>query len=1033
MSYNKINNILGWVICFIACSVYMMTKEATVSFWDCGEFISGAAKLEVVHSPGAPLFLMLGRLFVVLFGGMKHAAEAVNTLSALSSGFTILFLFWTITHFAKRIIVGQGEEANGSNLIKIMGAGVVGALAYTFSDTFWFSAVEGEVYALSSFLTALVFWAILKWEDRVSSDNEFMADRWIVLIAFIMGLSIGVHLLNLLTIPAIVMVYYFKRYSVTRSGTIMAFLIGCVITGMVQFGVIQAVPILCLKTEIFFVNTIGLPFNSGVFFTIILLAIGCGFLLMWAKKKGHYFVHLGTLCFIFIIIGYSSFFSTIIRSNADVPIDMTNPDNAATFIPYLQREQYGKVPLLYGPDFNSVPERKDNGYPEMKEGAMQYWKGEKKYEELGHKKEERVYSSDQMRFFPRIWDDNNPTHVRYYKDYLGLADKERASSGDNLKFFFGYQVNQMWWRYFCWNYIGRQNDLQNISGEPHNGNWLSGINLLDQHRVGDMNKMPEALRNSPAHNKLFFLPFLLGIIGFVLHFMNDKRNTFIVGLLFFFTGFAIVLYLNNTPIQPRERDYAYAGATYAFAIWIGLGVMMVSDWFKRLGMGVLAPTLSTAICLLAVPVLMASQEWNDHDRSKKTLALASAKNFLNSCEPNAILFTEGDNDTYPLWYAQEVEGFRTDVRMINISLLGIDWYIDQLHNAVNKTAPVNLVWKPEQYRGQNRDYILYENSMGAQDKFADLTEILNFAGSDDDSKRIQGDEEMINFFPTKNFYIPVDKQLVLKNHVVDEADSANIVDRVMFTMPKNVAYKNDLAILNIIAANAWKRPIYFANSIETSHYEGLEEYLQLEGLAYKLVPIRTPGSTSNTPLRVDVKHCMDLVMNKFEYGNAQRKDVYYDQTNRRLLNTPRILAAQFANYLVTMNRKAEAIQVLDKVCNSISEESFPIILTQEERSWLMIAEIYIRAGAKEQAKRIVNKLLKFAEEDIAYKNSLPEDLREAKTDDWRLEVGALSFLAQSCAQNNMKDIADPVMNKLSILSQGLPQDQPQSRQPEPQE
>lgn len=532
---------------------------------------------------------------------------------------------------------------------------------------------------------------------------------------------------------------------------------------------------------------------------------------------------------------------------------------------------------------------------------------------------------------------------------------------------------------------------------------------------------------------MFFLPFLLGIIGFILHFTSDKRNTLIVGLLFFFTGFAIVLYLNNTPIQPRERDYAYAGATYAFAIWIGLGVMMVSDWFKRLGLGTLAPTLASVLCLVAVPILMASQEWDDHDRSKKTLALASAKNFLNSCEPNAILFTEGDNDTYPLWYAQEVEGIRTDVRMVNISLLGIDWYINQLQNAVNKAAPVNLVWKPEQYRGQRRDYILYDNSMGAQDKYADLTDVLNFVGSDDDNKRIQGDDEMINFFPTKNFYIPVDKQMVLKNHVVDESDTANIVDRVMFTMPKNVAYKNDLAILNILAANAWKRPIYFANSIETGHYEGLEEYLQLEGLAYKLVPIRTPGSTSNTPLRVNVKHCMDLVMNKFEYGNADRKDVFYDQTNRRLLNTPRILAAQFANYLISVNRKQEAVQVLDKVCNSISEESFPIILTQEERSWLMIAEIYIRAGAHTQAKRIVDKLLKFTEQDIAYKNSLPESLRDAKTEDWRLEIGALSFLAQSCAQNNMKDIADPVMNKLNILSQGLPQPQQQSQQPEPQE
>ncbi|MBL7774099.1 MAG: DUF2723 domain-containing protein [Chitinophagaceae bacterium] len=1016
MNYNKINNIMGWVICLIACTVYMMTKEATVSFWDCGEFISGAAKMEVVHSPGAPLFLMIGRLFVIILGGIKNAAFAINSLSAISSGFTILFLFWTITHFAKRIVLRTNDEISSSDLLKIMGAGVVGALAYTFSDTFWFSAVEGEVYALSSFLTALVFWMILKWEDRITHTQDIQADRWIVLIAFIMGLSTGVHLLNLLTIPAIVMVYYFKRYEVTTWGTVWAFVIGCVITGFVQYGVIQAIPVLCMNMDIIFVNSFSLPFNSGVLFTIIALGVIMYFLIRWAKAKGHYFVHLGTICVIFILIGYSPYVSTIIRSNADVPIDMTNPDNAITLIKYVQREQYGKVPLLFGPDYNSQAIG-------MKEGSMQYWKGPKKYEELGEKQDEREYAAGETRFFPRIWDDNQQSHVQYYMNYLGLNEGDRPTGRDNLSFFFGYQVNQMWWRYFCWNYIGRQNDIQNIMGEPQNGNWVSGISFLDKSRVGDMSKMPEAYKNNRAYNKLFFLPFILGLLGFFFHFQHDRRNSFVVGLLFFFTGLAIVIYLNNTPIQPRERDYAYAGATYAFAIWIGLGVMMVSDLLKKIGLGAMSPAIASALCLVAVPILMASQEWDDHDRSQKTLALASARNYLNSCEPNAILFTEGDNDTYPLWYAQEIEGIRTDVRMVNISLLGIDWYIDQLSFAINKAERVPLIWKPEQYRGELRNYMRFIDKGLPQDKYVNLTEALQFAGSEESGAkvRLQGGEEE-NYFPTKNFSIPVDKELVRKNKIVNDPDSA-IVNEVQFTIPENVAYKNDLAILNIIAANAWKRPIYFANSIDPSHYEGLQEYLQLEGLAYKLIPVRTPGSTVNSPRRVNADKCVDLVLNKFEFGNADKTNIFYDQTNRRMMNSPRILAVQLCEYLTANNRKEDAIKVLDKMCNSVSERSFPTIVTPEDKSMILIADGYMKAGATDKAKKLIDKIVKFIEQDIMYKNTLPENKRSAKEDDWRFQIYSLQYLAGSAMNSGMQDTYKMLADKVNVLGQGLPQQQ----------
>lgn len=1005
MSYNKINNITGWLVCLIACTVYMMTKEATVSFWDCGEFIAGAAKLEVVHSPGAPLFLMLGRFFVILFGGYHNAALAINTLSALSSGFTILFLFWTITHFAKRIFLIQKESLNTANMIAIMGAGIVGALAYTFSDTFWFSAVEGEVYAMSSFLTAFVFWAILKWEDRLETEGAH-ADRWVLLIALVMGLSIGVHLLNLLTIPAIVMVYYFKKYTVSVKGTILAFLMGCIITGIVQYGVIQFVPVLASKMDILFVNSFGLPFNSGVFFTIIVLAVACYFLIKWADKNSKYFVKLATLSFIFIMIGYSAFFQTIIRSNADVPIDMTNPDNAISLIKYLQREQYGKVPLFIGPDYNSKPRG-------MKDGTMQYWKGEKRYEELGEKQDEYDYDADQLRFFPRIWDGNDPNHANFYKNYLGLDENERASTADNLKFFMGYQVNQMWWRYFCWNYIGRQNDIQNIQGEPHNSNWISGIKFLDKPRVGDIDKMPIPMRESKARNELYFLPFILGLLGLFFQYKHDRQNTFIVTLLFFFTGLAIVLYLNNTPIQPRERDYAYAGATYAFAIWIGLGVLMVSELLKKLKLGNISPSIATVLCVLAVPVLMASKEWDDHDRSKKTLAHATAINFLESCEPNAILLTEGDNDTYPLWYAQEVEGIRQDVRMINISLLGIDWYIDQLQYAVNKAAPVDLVWKPEQYRGEKRNYIQYFDSKAiAQDKYVSLKEILQWVGDDRNMQTTVGGKGL-NYFPVKNFYIPVDKSSILKNGVVPHSDSAAIVDQVRFTMPRDVAYKNDLAILNIIAANAWKRPIYFANSIDPDHYEGLSEYLQLEGLAFKLVPIRTEGSTANTPLRINTEKCMDLVLNKFQYGGADRGDVYFDQTNRRMLNTPRVLAFQLADHLLRNERKEDAIKILNHVMTKISDKSFPIGMSQEDRTLILITSLYIKAGDKENAKKMLTALMQFVDDEVAYTQTLSESKKGFKKDEIQFELTAMNFLANEAISNQMEDIGKPISDKVN--------------------
>ena len=940
MSYNKINNITGWVVGIFACIVYLITMEGTISFWDCGEFAAGAVKLEVVHSPGAPLFLLIGRFFAIFMGsGLEHMA--INSVSALSSGFTILFLFWTITHFARRIALIRSEDNTLSSnaTVAIICSGIVGALAYTFSDTFWFSAVEAEVYAMSSFLTALVFWAILKWEDKVS-DGSQVADRWIVFIAFVIGLSIGVHLLNLLTIPAIVMVYYFKKYDVTPLGTLIAFVVGCAITGIVQVGIIQYVPKIMAWFDVKFVNSLGLPFNAGVFFVLALIAAILVTLLIYAKKNGKYFLHLGTLCVAFILIGYSSYFQTVIRSNADVPIDMTNPDNAFALVDYLGRSQYGSIPHLTGPDFTSRPVG-------VEEGSMRYWKGEKKYEELGLERNEYIYPPGSKRVFPRVWDGNKESHKQFYRSYLGLNEGEDPSSWDNMRFFLGYQVNQMWWRYFCWNYIGRQNDFQNIMGEPQTSNWVSGIKPIDKFfGRGDIDKGPDIFSKSKARNEFYFLPFILGILGILFQIQHDKRNAFVVGLLFFFTGLAIVIYLNNTPLQPRERDYAYAGATYAYAIWIGLGMLMVREWILKFLKGSAGTYAAFALCLLAVPVLMGAQGWDDHNRSDKSLARHTASNYLASLDKNAILFTEGDNDTYPLWFAQEVKNLRPDVRIINLSLLGIDWYIDQLNSAINEAGPVPMVWKPEHYRGDNLNQAQYQASSKIDaSAHYDLKEVMTYL--------TQAQNRMgATALPIKNFSIPVNKDNIKASGILEGRDSIfnSMPERINFTLPRDYALKNDLAVLNILAANDWKRPIYFANSIDQNHYEGLGEFLELEGLVYKLVPYRTPGSSTVSPLAFNEKKCMDWAMKTLKFGNAEKGTVYYNQTNRRMLNGIRIGCFQIADNLVRRGKKDEAIKVLDHLRTNIHENSYPIAITQEDRAMILIADNYIKAGATKHGK-----------------------------------------------------------------------------------
>lgn len=1033
MQFKKINTLTGWAVFLIASAVYILTAEAGGSFWDCGEFVSSCYKLQIPHPPGAPLFVLLGRVFIVLFGDNPlTAAKAVNVMSALVSGFTILFLFWTITHFARKITNVKTEDTlTGSQLWSIMGAGVVGALAYTFSDSFWYSAVEGEVYAMSSFFTAIVFWAILKWENHADEPG---ADRWIVLIFFLMGLSIGVHLLNLLTIPAIVMVYYFRRkdsfnYTLIRKwflrlvaiggavavlgslvlassessdnvpmdgtmaglmffgtlaavgllfaverynkekkahyGGIYIFLaIGCAIVGIVQIGVIQYSVKLAGTFDRWFVNGFGLPFFSGFTFFFVLLGAIVWYGLKFAAKKSWAYLRLSIWCFTFMLVGYSTYVTTMIRSNANPSVDMYNVDNPISLVGYLGRDQYGDFPLLYGQKFTSDP-------VDLKSSGMRYQKSKDKYIEMGPDRH-YVYLPDDKMVFPRVWDpSNDQNHADYYAYYLGInrlkdGKYERApTQGDNIKFFAGYQVYWMYFRYFMWNFSGKQNDNQGLfAGNVRDGNWITGIAPVDNLLYGDQSAMPDSLRNNKANNKLFMLPFILGLLGMFYQFKKRGDDGVVNMLLFFFTGFAIILYLNQAGYQPRERDYAYVGSFYAFAVWIGLGVLKVRDWLGSKLAQATAASLATVICLLAVPVVMAQQEWDDHDRSKKELPRDLAKNYLESCAPNAILFTYGDNDTYPLWYAQEVEGIRPDIRVINFSLLGIDWYINELRYKVNQSDPIDVIWTPEQIEGGKRDYIVYRpKETIPEDRYYDLYDMMkNYVGSDDpanmDNSR-GGDG--LNTYPVKKISVPVDKALVAKNGTVNAKDS--VVSELRFDIPKGALVKNDLALLNIIAANKWNRPIYFTNPGADL---GFDKYIRRDGLSFRLVPVENS--------RVNTDYMMDKAMNKFAFGNANIKGVYFDEENRRHLNTIRTAYAELAIDLASKGRKEEARKVLDKADKMIDQGNFGYGMTSRgnmhNRNSLLFLEACYMSEHKTLADKVANAVKTDLQQQVRYYNTL---------------------------------------------------------------
>lgn len=1010
-----INNILGWAVFLIAAITYFVTLEPTASWWDCSEFITSAFKLEVGHPPGAPFHMILGRVFTIFAGDPSRAAYMVNAMSALASAATIMLLYWSIVHLARKLFTS--EKLNNGEQFAVWGSGLVGALAFTFTDSFWFSAVEGEVYALSSFFTAAVFWAILKWENVADEPN---ANRWLILIAYLMGLSTGVHLLNLLAVPAIGLVYYFKKYSFSWKGVTVALAISIGILASIQYVIIPGVPRLAFIFDKMFVNGFGLPFNSGVIFLIVLIIATSVWAVMFTMKRNMVLWNTAVTMVIVILIGYASFATIIIRASANPPMNQNDPDNAFALLRYLNREQYGDRPLFYGPYFNAP------AIANIDE-KNQYNKVDGKYKVTGQLSGGTEYESKLETFFPRMYS-NDANHVQAYKEWGNIKGTPvRIRDGgetktlvkptfvENLRFFFTYQVGHMYMRYFMWNFVGRQNDVQG-HGSFNNGNWISGIDVLDNAKVGSRDKMPAHMKNDPSRNTYYFLPLLFGLIGMFYQYNRGKKGKedfAVTMLLFVFTGLAIVVYLNQYPYQPRERDYAYTGSFYAFTIWIGLAVPALYSLVQKVLKGTPGAIVVTVASLVLVPGILASQNFDDHDRSGRYMTRDYAKNYLESCAPNAILFTYGDNDTFPLWYVQEVEGVRPDIKIINLSYLGMDWYISQHRLASNKAAPMPFSFEKEQYYMGRMDAVLFQERIKSS---IELSEAMNFLGSDDVRTKVQVvSGEMMDFLPSRSFHITVDKDKVLKSGTVKPEDASLIVDSVKFRITKSYITKSEMAILNIMAANNWERPIYIDHSLLYANSIFFLDYLQFEGLAYRFVPIETKGGGMNRG-RIDAEILYNNVMKKFVWGNVNNPDIYLDEYNKKAINIiqARYMFSRLAQALIEKGDNKRANEVLDRMFETFPNEKIP--LTYDS---FPAVELYYKSGEIEKANKLVRTLAQNSFEMLEYYTSLPVRLAPAIEEDQNREMSLINNLVIVTSRYKQDVLHKELNDNLDALIKGL--------------
>lgn len=1044
------NRIAGWGAFFIAALTYLLTIEPTASFWDCGEFIATAVKLEVGHPPGAPLWMIIGRVAAQFaLGDVTKMAMMVNAAAALASAFTVLFLFWSITHIARKLVnniyyKGEDEKSISYTMpetIVILASGMVGALIYCFCDTAWFSAVEGEVYSMSSLFTAVVFWCILKWEE--CADEKY-ANRWIILICYLMGLSIGVHLLNLLVIPAIVFVYYYKKYPTTRRGNIIAMGIAFLLLAAILYGIIPQSVKISAYFDLLFVNTFGMGYLSGTVFFVIALLAGLAWLIWWSHKRKKVLLNTIALGAAVMFIGYGTFAMTVIRACANTPMNENCPDNGFSLLSYLNREQYGDSPLLYGNYYNAdVIDQKQ---------LYTYIPQDGKYIEVTKTNPEYIYDSEHCGFFPRMWSQSQ-NHISGYKSWANIDSSnpdKRPSFADNLAFFFKYQLGHMYFRYFMWNFAGRQNDIQS-HGSYINGNWITGFDFIDRVRLGSQDDLPDRMKNNQAHNVYYLLPLLLGFLGMFAGFNHDTKNCFVIFLFFVLTGVAIVVYLNQTPYQPRERDYAYAGSFYAFAIWCGLGVAGIYAWLRRKANNIkpmAAAAVVSALCMI-VPIQMAYQNWDDHDRSNRYTCRDFARNYLESCAPNAILFTFGDNDTFPLWYAQEVEGIRTDVRVVNLSLAGTDWYLKQTMEKKYDSEPVKFFLTADQYAVNKRNVALvYDKNVLAyinekiaanpkevqeiyqpfynefvrvisnsrfpelyakdyetitknpqtvgllrlvslvqnlakgttmQQVFGNNTEgitalnsqcgeilqkvsalaptiqdVVKLLGSEKAEDKIELQSgEAINYIGTRKVLIPINKQNCIANGTLLPQDESRAGDNIVMNISKSYFLKNDIAVLDIIAANNWERPIYFAASGGPDDYLGLDKYFRLEGFAYRLVPYSVTPETNGETGEINPDLMYNNVMNKFAWGGMGNPEVNIEENNRRQISIVgvREMFARLANSLVDNHETDKAKEVINK-CLEIT----PPNQVYYDQSMLPLIEAMYKADMADKAAELSNQI-----------------------------------------------------------------------------
>ena len=1026
------NTLCGWVVFAIAAATYLLTMEPTASFWDCGEFISSAWKLDVGHPPGAPFFMLMGHFFSLFASDASHVAMCVNALSALASAFTILFLFWTITALARKLVPSkplptspQGEEKGSLWAdLSILGAGMVGALAYTFSDTFWFSAVEGEVYASSSLFTAVVFWLILKWDEQADEEGS---DKWLILIAYLMGLSIGVHLLNLLTIPAIVLVYYFRRYEFSWKGVIYAFLAACAILLVILYGIIPGFPTLIGWFELLFVNVFGCPFNTGLAVCLVLTAVLLTWAIVYTHKRAEAeavnnqtsadsrqlwrWLNTSVLMVTVILIGYSSYAALVIRSNADTPMDQNSPDNVFSLKYYLNREQYGDRPLFYGQTYNAPVELRVEGnmcIPVEKQGHAQYApapevEGEKDHYVITGYKTSYKFMPQFCMLFPRMYSSQG-SHVQAYKewadvkgkrvkyDYCGQQKTEYCPTFvENMRFFFRYQVNFMYWRYFMWNFSGRQNDLQSY-GDITKGNWITGIPFIDNAMLGDQSLLPTELKENKGHNVYYMLPLLLGIIGIVwqcgkksLDGQAEGWKSFaLTFLLFFLTGLAIVIYLNQTPYQPRERDYAYAGSFYAFCIWIGLGVLAIVDWINGIveskkTASLKVERLKTAVAVvvslvcLGVPALMAQQNWDDHDRSNRYSCRDFGANYLKSCEDEAILFSNGDNDTFPLWYNQEVEEVGTDKRVCNLSYLQTDWYISQMKRPYYESEALPISWEYKDFMPGKNEIARVENRLGQP---ISVEKAFNFLRSEDPrTKTREGD----NYLPSDQLYVetPNGEQMLFKK--------------------KRMYTRSEMMIMEMIEQNDFKRPMYFCATVGNDYYLGLEPWMELTGLTYQIMPTR---SADGQP-RVNSEKMYDNMLHKFAYGNMNMKGIYIDENLMRMCRTHRMMFAQLAEQLIRERQNEKAVEVLD-----FAEEQLPGYNVPYDYTSASMASMYYLLGEDEKANAIMDNVAQSCVEYLRFARSLSKSRRASMEQTTGREAAILSYVLQTCERNGANEIVD---------------------------